>query len=72
MLPGLDLDEHEAGPVARDDVDFAEASAVAAGKNCVPFALQGANGERFPMFPKGDVRGGGHGRVEVQRAYRRR
>jgi hypothetical protein len=24
------------------------------------------------MFPKGDVRGDGHARVEVQRTYRRR
>jgi hypothetical protein len=71
MLPRFDLDEHQIRTIARNDVDFAEASAVAARKNCVPSALQRTDGQGFSTFAESKVRGSSHGRVGVQRAYRR-
>ena len=51
-LPRLHLDEHQRLAVARDDVQFATAAAVAPGKNCVPAPLELRAGEIFAGFPE--------------------
>jgi hypothetical protein len=46
----LDLDEHQTVTVPGNDVDFAEAGAIATGKDCVPFAHERANRQIFSTF----------------------
>ena len=60
VTPGLDLDEDEAAAVARDDVNFSSAGAVAGGNDCVPALLEGRAREGFAEGTEGDVRGGVH------------
>src|SRR3954451_14627597 len=50
ILTRLHLDEHDRLPVARDDVNFATASAVAPGDDCVPAAFQLAARQLFAVF----------------------
>ena len=49
-LAGFHFDEHQRATIARDDVQFAAAPAVAARNNCVPATLELATGEIFAAF----------------------
>src|SRR5581483_1594427 len=66
-VAGLDLDEHDRHAVARDEVQFSPTAAVAAGKNCVPAALELADREIFAHFSEvGALSGhGGGGQQDV-------
>ena len=51
-IPRFDLDEHNRRAVARDDVEFAAAGTIAAGKNCVPAPFELATREILAQFPE--------------------